>query len=259
MTEEKVVFTSGGNQLAGVINLPSRLPCSVVILLHGGTNTKEDCPLFDRLVPFLNGLGIATFRFDFFGSGESDGLFKEKTVKILDQNIADAVQLVAEDSRFTNIGLFGRSLSGGQVLYWEDEQIKSRVVHSASIHPFDDIRRFYAEEIEDLLAHPEKDMALIVSDPRIVKGEYGYSRTLLDGFKYFPHRAAQSLTKLKNVCIFQGDADPETTVEEAIKLYQKIGGTKELHLIAGANHKYVGSEEEVAWLTARWFKRTLTT
>lgn len=257
MNNEPVKLESNGANLSGVYDFPDQTPCPIVIPLHGGTNTKEDCPMFDRIVPLLNENGIATFRFDFFGTGESDGLFQEKTQTILDANLKDAIECVASDSRFTHIGLLGRSISGGQVLFWSDERIKTRVVHSASIYPFADISRFYPDEIKDLISHPEKDVALITSDPRKVNGRYGFSRALLDGFKLYPDRAAKNMPKLTSVCVFQGDADPETTVEEAIEIYQTVRSPKELHVISGANHKYVGTEEEVSYLTVSWFRRTL--
>jgi len=257
MNQQKIVFKSNDNNISGVIDFPSETPCPVVILLHGGTNTKDDCPMFDKIVPLLSQKGIASFRFDFFGTGESDGLFKEKNFTILDQNIKDAINLIVGDKRFTSIGLFGRSMSGGQVLYVNDDRIKARVVHSASIHPFVDISRFYPKEINDLVNNPELEEALIVSDPRKVKGEYAYSRKLIDESKLVPEKVGPVMPKLNNICIFQGDNDPETTVEEAIEIYNTVQKPKELHVMSGANHKYIGVEQETSFLTASWFKRYL--
>jgi esterase/lipase len=106
-----------------------------------------------------------------------------------------------------------------------------------------------------MLNDPNSDKALIVSDPRIVKGDYAYSRKFVEGLKGIREKALTNIPNIENICIFQGDNDPETTVEEAIYLYNNVKAPKELHVISGANHKYNGSEKEVSFLTVSWYKR----
>lgn len=57
-------------------------PQRLVIMLHGGPGGSKDGPasLFCMLEARLNGLGYATCRFDFRGSGESSGTFEDVTL-----------------------------------------------------------------------------------------------------------------------------------------------------------------------------------
>lgn len=257
MNEQKTNLTSGGKNIVGLLGVPEKTPCPIIVMLHGGTNDKLTCPMFDIMVPELNNAGIATFRFDFYGSGESDGLFKGKTLEIMDQNVVDALNFVRNDQRFNKIGLFGRSMSGGQVLYCDDKDIEARVLHSGSTTHFDNFRKFYPVETKDFEEHPEKQIIPITTDPRKVNGDYAYSRKILEEFQEVPDRVKKNIGKLNNISIFQGDEDPEVSVEEAIGIYNAVNKPKELHVMSGVGHKYEGLEKEVAFLTVSWFKRML--
>lgn len=68
--------------LRGMAHIPEGDgPFPAVILYHGFTGTKlEPHRIFLKISRALEAVGIASFRFDFLGSGESDGNFEEMTV-----------------------------------------------------------------------------------------------------------------------------------------------------------------------------------
>lgn len=72
-----------GNILRGMIHRPDSQKenqFSAVVLFHGFTGSKvDDKFMFVRLARKLCNAGIACIRFDFSGSGESDGVFSEMT------------------------------------------------------------------------------------------------------------------------------------------------------------------------------------
>lgn len=79
-----------GEVLAGSLETPAPgvEPAPAVLLCHGFTGHKsEDGRLFVRLARALAGDGIASFRFDFRGSGDSDGDFADLT---LERELEDA-------------------------------------------------------------------------------------------------------------------------------------------------------------------------
>ena len=115
MKREKVTFVSEGYELVGIKEIPEKVPTPGVILCHGFTNSKEDCPLINETAEMLLKEGFITFRFDFFGSGESPGLLKDKRISILEQNLKDCLDYFAQDERVESIGLWGRSLGGTMV------------------------------------------------------------------------------------------------------------------------------------------------
>ena len=79
--KEKIFFkNSSGTELCGILSSPfSKKNDSVIILCHGFT-TSKDGRTNTELEKKLNGNGLSTFRFDFFGHGESGGNFEDITV-----------------------------------------------------------------------------------------------------------------------------------------------------------------------------------
>jgi uncharacterized protein len=67
--------------MRGMAHIPMGEKHPAMILLHGFTGSKlEPHRFFLKISRELESLGIASFRFDFLGSGESDGHFEDMTV-----------------------------------------------------------------------------------------------------------------------------------------------------------------------------------
>ncbi len=81
MTQQAITVMHNGMVLRGMEHIPSGEKLPAVILFHGFTGTKlEPHRLFLKISRALEEKGIACFRFDFLGSGESDGDFENMTV-----------------------------------------------------------------------------------------------------------------------------------------------------------------------------------
>jgi pimeloyl-ACP methyl ester carboxylesterase len=81
MTQQAVTIRHNGMALRGMEHIPQGKKLPAVILYHGFTGTKlEPHRIFLKISRALEEKGIASFRFDFLGSGESDGNFEEMTV-----------------------------------------------------------------------------------------------------------------------------------------------------------------------------------
>jgi len=107
---EKLFFkNSNGNRLCGMLSL-TRDSKTIIILCHGFTSSK-DGRTFRILEEKINTHDIATFRFDFFGHGESDGKFEDITVSEAVDDILRAIDFVKSRS-YTRIGLVGSSFGG---------------------------------------------------------------------------------------------------------------------------------------------------
>jgi len=83
--EQFAQFTVSGQRVYGMLHVPDGeapgggWPC--VVMLHGFTGNRiEPHRLFPLLSRFLSARGVASLRFDFRGSGESEGDFSEMTV-----------------------------------------------------------------------------------------------------------------------------------------------------------------------------------
>lgn len=97
-----------GRSLIGSADLPARPAREGILLLHGFTGSRvEYTYLFVHLARLLNARGIAVFRFDFAGCGESEGDFAD--LSIADQAeqagaMLDCVQADYPDLRWHVLG-----------------------------------------------------------------------------------------------------------------------------------------------------------
>lgn len=114
--EQAVGFTSQGQGLWGMFHLPAgRGPHPAVLLLHGITASRiESHRLFVHLARALASRGIAALRFDFRGSGDSEGEFQDMTVPA---EVADAKAALdwltgRPEIDSARIGVLGNSLGG---------------------------------------------------------------------------------------------------------------------------------------------------
>src|SRR5918994_1771147 len=112
---QKVMFAgTGGEILAGRLDLPAGPPRAVALLAHCFTCGK-DVVAASRISQALTERGIAVLRFDFTGLGESDGEFANSTFS---SNITDLVR-AADHLRATMAAptlLVGHSLGGAAVI-----------------------------------------------------------------------------------------------------------------------------------------------
>ena len=111
----KVFFTgSGGDQLAGRLDLPDRRPRAFALFAHCFTCGK-DIAAASRISAGLVGAGFAVLRFDFTGLGSSEGEFANTTFT---SNVADLVAAAAmlRDRYEAPSLLVGHSLGGAAVL-----------------------------------------------------------------------------------------------------------------------------------------------
>jgi len=100
-----------GKELVGIFHLPTRAKPPLVMICHGFDGTKTD-KKFIELARALREEGIATFRFDFEGCGDSEGKYEEMTIEkeVWDLNSALKILLKAGNLNSEKIALVGHSL-----------------------------------------------------------------------------------------------------------------------------------------------------
>ncbi|WP_436664149.1 alpha/beta hydrolase family protein [Alicyclobacillus acidoterrestris] len=107
-----------GMTLRGMEHVPEgaeQNPVPAVILFHGFTGTKlEPHRLFLKISRALEAQGIASFRFDFMGSGESDGDFEDMTASTEIRDAKEILAMVRRDKRILQdkVSLLGLSMGG---------------------------------------------------------------------------------------------------------------------------------------------------
>jgi alpha-beta hydrolase superfamily lysophospholipase len=102
-----------GLRLCGTLVRPRAMTGPPVVLVHGGGVTRDEGGLFTRLADGLAGAGLASFRFDFRGHGESEGRQEELTISGVLNDIVAAVELAAGEVGARQVSLVGASFGGG--------------------------------------------------------------------------------------------------------------------------------------------------
>ncbi|MCR4403349.1 MAG: alpha/beta hydrolase [Firmicutes bacterium] len=138
---ESITFANEGQKLIGVLHRPARPvtpdhdKAPAVVLFHGFTGTKvERHRIFVKTAEALAREGIVALRFDFRGSGDSEGDFEDMT---LPGEISDARASLDYASGLpgvdgNNLGILGLSMGGAvAACVSDDPRVRSVVLWSA--------------------------------------------------------------------------------------------------------------------------------
>jgi uncharacterized protein len=133
--EQHCVFYSCGVPLEAILTIPDGGGPAprVVALCHGHSRQKDDG--LDRLAARLSEKGIAAFRFDFRGCGQSPQKYRLMCATEWPEDLQHAVTYLASDRRVDpdRIGVAGISMGAGTAVYASavDRRIKCLVAMAA--------------------------------------------------------------------------------------------------------------------------------
>ena len=243
-----------GKRLRGMIHRPAgtRGGAPGVIFFHGFTGDRmESHWLFIKCARALASEGIASLRFDFYGSGESEGSFHEAT---LQSEIADARAAVRFMQRQKGIdagrlGLCGLSLGGCVAACVAPASgAKALVLWSAVAHPA------ILQQLSKKLGKPAPNHP----------GDFEYdarrisARFLKDVAKVDPLAAIRRFKKPTQI-IHPGKDGTVPRTHAADFLRASGAGVKQKIIIPGADHTFTSIvwESAVIGLTVEWFRRYL--
>jgi len=244
-----------GKTLRGMLHLPAATmtrPVAGVVLFHGFTGDRmESHWMFVKCSRALAHAGVASLRFDFYGSGESDGEFRQMTLRgeIADGRAAVALLRAQTGLDPERVGLLGLSL-GGTVAATLAPSLNAKAV-----------------VLWSAVAHTARLRELVKKAARKIPGKPGaleydarelHPRLIEDVLKVEPirHLAHYHGPTL----IVHAEKDEAVPVSHARDFFQAAGAdTKELAIIAGADHVYSSFpwEHEVITRTVLWFGRHL--
>lgn len=251
MAEVVSFFNAAGERLIGDLHLPSgRTPEYVVVICHGFLGTRHGGGRAVALAEKLASAGYGVLRFDFAGSGESEGDFASAT---LTKNTSD---LRAALDFLTGLGYqkfiaLGRSFGGNAVLAGaaRDERIIGVCLWSTPLDMVPVLRAIVGEELYQAMLRGET-----------VTFEDGYRRytkkpDFLRDLANYKMEELVAAVSPRPLLIVHGDADELVPVENARLLFQAAGEPKELSIIPGGNHHLSEHQPQAAEATVRWLKR----
>ena len=236
--EEALTFRDQhGHSIAGILSRPENQTTSLALLCHGFLSGKHSTTN-KTLTRLLNEQGLATFRFDFFGQGESEGPFEAITTTLAIQQTLAALDLMTAKGH-DKIGLVGSSF-GGLVAILTAALCRGIACLALKCPVVD-----FAEELlltfgpEELARWQDTDtIPNIMGGTERIRLRYGFYEDCLTHIAYGP---AERITI--PTLIVQGEQDECVPLHQSRRLYNVLRGTKRLDLLPFADHQFTRGED----------------
>lgn len=250
MTEQKVqIKNDAGETLIGVEVLPEadgKLPAA--ILVHGFAYYKEEDGMFVELAKHLADIGIASYRFDFSGCGESEGDFIDSSLTKLRDDLKSIVEFVKSrpTTDANRIGIVGQSFGTTTAIVLAPK-IKSLVLMGTLFNARQVLMDYFGKGYnpDGISEKPRSNGTTTKIKPKFWKDfdNFNFS-SLLKTMKY-------------PVLFIHGSKDSTVPLSEMEEAYSAANEPKEKVVIQGADHGQEPKREEMYKIVIGWFKRTL--
>jgi alpha-beta hydrolase superfamily lysophospholipase len=233
--------------LKGFLHLPKTDHPPVVIGSHGLVSSK-DSPKQIELARRCNTAGIAYFRFDHRGCGESQGKFEEVTsLSGRSMDLRQAIRiLMLRRELGKRVALFGSSFGGTTVLNVAAELNATGAAGTTALLPAEisAIVTVAAPASSQYLdAEPERPPELDFLTPEFYQTHLQFDIT-------------GSLSNLHHVLVFHGDADSIVPVDNARMIFERVRSPKQLiiqengdHPMSQATHQSDFQAKSIEWFT----------
>lgn len=253
--QKAVEIQRNGMVLRGMLHTPDGFTGKVpmALIFHGFTGNKmEPHFIFVKLSRILEKAGIASLRFDFLGSGESDGEFKDMTLSG-ELKDAEAILEYAKSLDFVDqdkIYAVGLSMGGA---------VASML---AGLHS-EDIAALClwapAGNMGELIQNSIREME--AAGVNISEMEYYDHGGNLVGKAFVEDVTSLDIFKIasfydKRVLILHGDKDEAVPLETSHRYLEIYGDKAKLHVLEGADHTFnkFEWEQEVIEKTVEFLK-----
>lgn len=252
MKEFPVTFKSNGQQIVGIMHLPNKKNAPVAIICHGYFGAKSGAfYILSDAARELCRNGFAVLRFDYRGSGDSEGKFEDQRIKTVLEDFDTAMEFLKtiKDIDLSKIGVVGHSM-GGTVAILSAKKHKDIKVIVAWATVADYKKLLWDEEwLEDATEKGYMD-----------KYSFGYKIPLEKTTEMFNYDIIGTVKKLKIPMLFvHGDNDFDVPFSHSRWLFNETHEPKKLVKIDGAGHLLVPQEHRGKAIeeTVKWFKKWL--
>ncbi|MFH2219817.1 MAG: alpha/beta fold hydrolase [Pseudomonadota bacterium] len=229
----EISFLSGGFLLKGTLHLPAVKRPPVVIGSHGLCSTSNS-PKQVALARECTAHGIAYFRFDHRGCGQSQGLFREVTsLEARHADLLNAIECIrSRTDTGGQLGLFGSSMGGAVCISVASTfAVDAMVTYAAPVH---------SDSIIEALNKKDGSNRL----------------EALFNEKYLQSDISDKLSRLHHILIVHGNADEVVPPSNAHQIYSKAGSPKKLIMQKHGDHRMSNNKHQENFIkeAASWFK-----
>ncbi len=225
--ETQASFASGGEQVFGVLHMPDGACPAGIIMCHGFTGHKAEVHrLFVDAARDFTRHAIAVLRFDFRGSGDSAGEFRDMTVSRELEDARAALEHLASRPEVdaTRLGVVGLSLGGcvAACLAGTDERVRALVLWAAVAHP---------ERIRDRFGAAVGSAGVLDMDGWELGRGFLDELPEIQPLREVAHYQGPSL-------VVHGTADESVPPSDASDYRVALGERCRVHVVNGADHVF---------------------
>lgn len=254
--QKSVEIKSGKSILRGMLHIPEGLnkKAPIVIIYHGFCGNKMGPHfMFVKFSRLLESNGIASIRFDFAGSGESDGDFIDMT---LSRELEDANNILnyVNNLYFVDkdkIGLLGFSMGGAiaSIIAGErKEEISALCLWSPAGNMNEVILSdtYLGDKLEELNEKGSFDVEGLLLGKNFIED--------IERINIYERAASYD----KNLLIIHGSKDEVVPLSSSKRYIDIYGDKSELKIIDGADHIYENNlwEKELIEITKNYFYKS---
>lgn len=258
---ESVIFKNQGQQLVGILHIPDELKSGEkapgIVMFHGFTGNKTEAHrLFVHLARNLCDSGFVVLRFDFRGSGDSDGEFEDMTVPEEESDAREALSFLVEQRWVDRekVGILGLSMGGrvASILASKDKRVRFVILFSPALGPLRE--RFLSNLDKETLGRLDSGEAIRTN----YKNGWYLKKPFFDTLDYLVPFDVMNKIKIP-ILIVHSDQDEVLSIEEARKGYEIVKNLNEknkFYMVKGGDHTFSEKEHtlKVINVTREWLK-----
>ncbi len=235
-----VIFRRDGQKIMGMLHIPHTLKrehkAPAIVMFHGFTGNKTEAHrLFVHVARSLCDQGYVVLRFDFLGSGESDGEFEDMTLPYEVSDAEEAIRFLTKQRLVDTekIGVLGLSMGGrvAAILALKDRRVKFAVLYSPALGCLKDR---WLQQID-----AQRNLFESGKPIEVTAGWY-LKKAFFDTIDNMVPLVFIDQVKIP-ILIIHGDHDSIVPVEESAKGYElvkKQNPKNEFHIVEGADHTF---------------------
>ncbi len=227
--QQPVSFIADGLAMSGVLHLPDRAPLAVIVGCHGLMSGKNS-PKQLELASCCTAAGMAYFRFDHRGCGQSGGVFdQDTTLENRQSDLVAAVEAASEAlGKAIPTALFGSSFGGTVCL-----------TAFSRISPFAIVT----------LAAPVQSRSIRIPEgsPESLKEEILRNRLNFD--------ITAQMASIHHILIIHGSNDETVAVYNAHRIFRLAQDPKRQLILENGDHRISTRSHQQRYLkkTVQWF------